>query len=999
MDVHINESAKVSAGADFEVCEDKPVNLNGSYSGTTSSVTWSGGSGSAQFANVNNPATTYTLTSADRASGTIVLTLTTNDPDGAGPCTSASDNVQVKINPLPQPLIFGLESSYAENDAPDPLSGVPSGSGYSGVFTGSGIQSGTNIFDPSIANIGFNTIYYTVTNTTTGCIGVTSATTVVNPITDIDFTIEDAVEDGTGALKICAENGLKQLIGIPSHTTGLNVTEFTSLTAGLTVNLVDENWYVNTGNVVAGSYFVKYTYTNGLGATSEFIRKIVVYAAPRALISTRNACVTDADKFASVSDIPNNTFNSKITQYLWNFDFGGLTSADSATSLVYNEPGIYDVSLTVTTDEGCSDNVIQSIQVGPQPKVDFDWTKICSGQTTQFVDKSSISLGSIVEYSWDFDDGDVLPFGIKDTMVPPDPRTSNTYNNPHHKYASFQAYNVTLRVKTDVGCLKDTTRQIYIVDYNQPVSDNGYETDFEDGQGTWIRVEEANQQSSWTFGAIDGQNINQAYSGTNAWWTGANTVAANNYFSTYYPNEQSYVIGPCVNLEGLKRPMVALKYWSDSDKNFDGAVLQYSSDGGRTWETVGTDNGEGIEWYNGSDLSGEPGGQDNFAWTGTTDGWKDARFNLNELPKDTVVFRIAFGSNSDNNPGTISNGFAFDDIYIGEKNRNVLIEHYTNDGNSSFQLSEEYIDELQSNDFIKLQYHLASPGLEDAINAANPIDNNARAQIYGIRQPPATIMDGILNEYYGKDFNGFTGNITAVDIDRRSLEDPSFDITISIDGTTAADVLKADIQYTFIDKVNSFAPPIILQAVLVENGVNGNKFSMRKLLYGPEGYIINDPLVAGTPITYSKPDAEEMHQLATPIAHGDSLYIIAFAQDKQTRRILQSVIMKVEQTKVSQTPVGIPDDPAVAALQDLKIYPNPASQNIKLYLGDKLSRDYTWKLIDQRGITILHGDVNRDLTSPQEIDVTRIANGIYFMAIQTGDRSVLYTKVAVMNQN
>ncbi|MFD0998047.1 immunoglobulin domain-containing protein [Ohtaekwangia kribbensis] len=1000
LDVHINESAKVSAGADFEVCEDKQVNLNGSFSGTTSSVTWSGGSGSAQFADVNNPTTVYTLTSADRAAGSIVLTLTTNDPDGvSGPCTSVSDDVLVKVNPLPQPLIFGLESSYAENDAPDPLSGVPSGAGYSGVFTGSGIQSGTNIFDPSIATIGFNTIYYTVTNTTTGCIGVTSATTVVNPITDIDFTIEDAIEDGTGALKICAENGLKQLIGIPAHTTGFPTTEFTSLTAGLTVNLVDENWYVNTDNVIAGSYFVKYTYTNGLGATSEFIRKIVVYAAPRAIILTNNACVTDAAKFASISDIPNNTFNSKIIQYLWNFDFGGLTSADSATSLVYNEPGIYDVVLTVTTDEGCSDNVTHSIQVGPQPKVDFDWTKICSGQTTQFVDKSSISLGSIVQYGWDFDDGDVLPLGNKDTMVPPDPRTSNTYNNPHHKYASFQAYNVTLSVKTDVGCLKDTTRQIYIVDYNQPVSDNGYETDFEAGQGTWIRVEEANQQSSWIFGAVDGQNINQAYSGTNAWWTGGNTVAANNYISTYYPNEQSYVIGPCVNLEGLKRPMVALKYWSDSDKNFDGAVLQYSSDGGRSWETVGTDNGEGIEWYNGSDLSGEPGGQDNYAWTGTTSGWKDARFNLNELPKDTVVFRIAFGSNSDNNPGTVSNGFAFDDIYIGEKNRNVLIEHYTNDGSSSFQLSEEYIDELPSNDFIKLQYHLESPGLQDAINAANPIDNNARAQIYGIRQPPATIMDGILNEYYGKDFNGFTGNITTVDIDRRSLEDPSFDITIDIDGTTAADVLKADIQYTFIDKINSFTPPVILQAALVENGVNGNKFSMRKLLYGPEGFIITDPLVAGTSVTYSKPDAEETHQLATPIANGDSLYIIAFAQDKQTRRILQSVIMKVEQTKASQTPVGIPDDPAVAALQDLKIYPNPASQNIKLYLGDKLNRDYTWKLIDQRGITILNGDVNRDLTSPQLIDVTRIANGIYFMAIQTGDRSVLYTKIAVMNQN
>ncbi|SKC60662.1 PKD-like domain-containing protein, partial [Ohtaekwangia koreensis] len=999
MDVHINQSAKVFAGNDFEICEDKPVNLNGTFSGTTSSVTWSGGSGDAQFANVNNASTVYTLTSADRASGSILLTLTTNDPDGAGPCGAVSDDIYIKINPLPQPLIFGLESAYAENNPPDPLSGVPSGGNFTGVFTGSGIQSGTNIFDPSIANIGFNTIFYTVTNTITGCVGTVSAVTVVNPITSIDFTIDGAVEDGTGALLICAEDGLRELIGIPSHTTGFNVTEFTSLTSGLTVNFVDTKWYVNTDNVISGSYFVKYTYTNGSNATTEYIRKIIVNAAPRAIILTNNACVTDAAKFASVSDIPNNTFNSKITEYLWDFDFGGLTSQDSATSLTYNAAGIYDVKLTVTTDDGCSDDVTEPIQVGPEPRVDFDWTKICSGQTTQFEDKSTITLGTIKEYSWVFDDGEVLPYGDKDVTVPVDPKTSGTYNNPRHKYDLFKAYNVTLKVKTDVGCLKDTTRQIYIVDYNQPVSTNGYQTDFESGQGTWIKVEEANKQSSWTFGAVNGENIVGAYSGVNAWWTGGNTVAANNYISTYYPDEQSYVIGPCVNLEGLKRPMVALKFWSDSDTNFDGAVLQYSSDGGRSWETVGTDNGDGIEWYNGSDLSGEPGGQDNFAWTGITDGWRDARFNLNELPKDTVVFRIAFGSNSDNNPGTVSNGFAFDDIYIGEKTRNVLVEHYTNDGNPGLASSENYIDQLPSKDFIKLQYHIASPGLEDAINKANPIDNSARAQIYGIRQPPATIMDGILNEYYGKEFDGFTGNITIEDLDRRSLEDPSFEININIDPTTAPDILKADINYTFIDKLNSFNPPVILQAALVENGVNNNKFSLRKLLYGPEGFIITEPLTAGNIVSFSKSDEDETHELETPISNGDSLYIIAFAQDKETRRILQTVIKKVEQTKVSQTPVGIPDDPAIAALKDLQIYPNPASQNIKLYLGDKLTRDYTWKLIDQRGIAVLQGDVNRDLTTPQQIDVTRVANGIYIMAIQTGDRSILYKKIAVMNSN
>ncbi|HEY9046641.1 MAG TPA: PKD domain-containing protein, partial [Ohtaekwangia sp.] len=1000
IDVHINESAKVFAGNDFEVCQDKLVQLNGSYSGTTSSVTWSGGSGSAQFSNVADPASTYTLTNSDIAGGGILLTLTTNDPDGAGPCSITSDDVYVKINPLPEPLIFGLESAYAENDAPDPLSGVPSGGNFNGVFTGPGIQSGTNIFDPSIANIGFNTITYTVTNNVTGCVGFTTQTTVVNPITDIDFNIDGAVVDATGALQICAETGLLQLIGIPDHTTGIPTTEFLSLTAGITVNFVNNKWYVNTDGVVAGAYFIQYTYTNALNARTEYIKKVIVHASPHSVILTNNACVTDAAKFASLSDIPNNTYNSKITKFLWDFDFGGLTSPDSATSLTYTQPGIYDVKLTVTTDKNCSDEVIESIQVGPVPKLNFDWTKICSGQTTKFEDKSTISLGSIKEYSWVFGDGDVLGYGDKGVSVPTDPKTSGTYNNPSHKYSTFQAYDVTLRVKTDVGCLKDTTQRVYILDYNQPVSSNGYQTDFESGQGTWIKVEQAGN-SSWTFGNVNGAHINQAYSGTNAWWTGGNTTAANNYVSTYYPNEQSYVIGPCVNLDGLSRPMVALKYWSDSDKNFDGAVLQYSSDGGISWETVGTDKGLGIEWYNGSDLSGHPGGQDNYAWTGATDGWRDARYNLNDLPKDTVVFRIAFGSNSDNNPGTVSNGFAFDDIYIGEKKRNVLVEHYTNDSNVNATLSqsEEYIDDLVSKDFIKLQYHMEMAGVVDEINKANPTDPSARALFYGIRQPPASIMDGILGDYYGTTFNGYTGNITVNDLDRRALEDPSFEIDIAIDGSTAPDVLKADINYKFIDKLNSFNPPIILQAALVENGVNGNRFSLRKLLYGPEGFIITDPLVAGTSVTYSKPDADETFELQTPIANGDSLYIIAFAQDKATRRVLQTVIQKIPQTKVSKTPVGIPDDPAVAALENLQIYPNPASQSIKLYLGDKLNRDYTWKLIDQRGTVVSAGNVNRDLTLPQQIDVTQVADGMYILAIQANDRAVMYTKIVVMNSN
>jgi hypothetical protein len=116
IDIHVNESAKVNAGADFPVCEDKPVNLAATTSGTTTSVLWSGGSGAAQFSPVNNVNSVYTLTPADIAAGSITLTITTNDPDAGGPCAPTSDQLVVTVNKLPDVFLSGLEPSYAEND-------------------------------------------------------------------------------------------------------------------------------------------------------------------------------------------------------------------------------------------------------------------------------------------------------------------------------------------------------------------------------------------------------------------------------------------------------------------------------------------------------------------------------------------------------------------------------------------------------------------------------------------------------------------------------------------------------------------------------------------------------------------------------------------------------------------------------------------------------------------------------------------------------------------
>ena len=155
---------------------------------------------------------------------------------------------------------------------------------------------------------------------------------------------------------------------------------------------------------------------------------------------------------------------------------------------------------------------------------------------------------------------------------------------------------------------------------------------------------------------------------------------------------------------------------------FDGAVVQYSTNGGNTWATIGDAEGGGINWYNSRNLSGQPGGQSNFAWSDTSQVWKDGRYNLDQIPqgsRDEVIFRIAFGSNDDNPSGKTLSGFAFDDIYIGEKNRNVLVEHFTNVKSNASNQANDYLNDLyrdqmtarDSADFIAIQYHVANPGL------------------------------------------------------------------------------------------------------------------------------------------------------------------------------------------------------------------------------------------------------------------------------------------------
>ncbi|TDB65254.1 DUF7507 domain-containing protein [Arundinibacter roseus] len=91
--------ATASAGQDAKICAAISYKLTGSIAGSATSAVWTT-SGTGTF---DNPATlgaTYYPSLQDLINGEVILTLTTNDPDGTGPCQSASDQMKLTIESI-----------------------------------------------------------------------------------------------------------------------------------------------------------------------------------------------------------------------------------------------------------------------------------------------------------------------------------------------------------------------------------------------------------------------------------------------------------------------------------------------------------------------------------------------------------------------------------------------------------------------------------------------------------------------------------------------------------------------------------------------------------------------------------------------------------------------------------------------------------------------------------------------------------------------------------
>ncbi len=355
--VSINPAATANAGNNQAVCYNGIVNLNGAIGGTATTGTWTS-SGTGTFGNANNLTTTYTPSASDKTNGSVILTLTTDDPPGL--CTAASSSIAVTIAP-----------SLVLNVVPGTI--LCRGGSTTITITATGgtpPYNGTGTFP---AEAGFFT--HTVTDAM-GC-----SRTVNGTIPQPSALTASAVKGpaitcfgGTTTVTVSASGGTPPYTGtgvftVPAGSQSFTVTDNNGCTKTVTVNITQPTQLVPSANVGTilcngGTTTITVTATGGTApytGTGTFTVGAGPYSYTvtdsKGCSATVSGTVTAPDVLSAGASPGTILCNGGTTTITVNATGGTLPYTGTGTFTVSAGPYTY----TVTDANGCSSVVSGSI--------------------------------------------------------------------------------------------------------------------------------------------------------------------------------------------------------------------------------------------------------------------------------------------------------------------------------------------------------------------------------------------------------------------------------------------------------------------------------------------------------------------------------------------------------------------------------------------------------------------------------------------------------------
>lgn len=156
---------------------------------------------------------------------------------------------------------------------------------------------------------------------------------------------------------------------------------------------------------------------------------------------------------------------------------------------------------------------------------------------------------------------------------------------------------------------------------------------FDDFEGPQVFAPSTTYTPSWELGTPAAPLITNAFSGTNAWEVNLN--------GPYQNNSNEILYTPFFDFSNATNVELRFQHWYNCDNWSDGGRVDYSTDGGVTWNVLGVQfDTNGVSWYNQSFLgsSSLPG------WSGTGGSYFQSKYDLsmfNNFPTP-VQFRFVF---------------------------------------------------------------------------------------------------------------------------------------------------------------------------------------------------------------------------------------------------------------------------------------------------------------------------------------------------------------------
>lgn len=751
------------------------------------------------------------------------------------------------------------------------------------------------------------------------------------------------------------------------------------------------------GSLGGANYTFTYTVITGSNCTNTETKTVRVLPSPRALFNVNPRCDT-----ALIAFNANASTNLSSSKYTWTLS-DSVRSGTDLTSLNHRFPGVSTYSVNLRVDHPaytlpdnsqlvCSDSLRLDQIVGPYPKIDFQFFNVCEEDQTDFDINSNIPISDV---SWEFGDdpgtADRTPFGLLSANVPASyaPTTTGINERPRHRYAGAGNYVVTVygRTAQSFGACVDTlTRTISILKKWAPSPTESYYSmeELDGGKGFWV-VEDRSGNSTWEFASPTGEVIKST---AQAWTTDAD--------GTYLPDDDSYVNSPCFDLSSFARPVISLDHWTDTPAS-DGTVLQYSTNGGQTWTTLGSYDlanaqSSGLEWYNTTLISSEPGGQQSGWSRGNQFDWAVGKHTLDVLPtpaataRKQVRFRIAFSSFT-NKEG--KDGFAFKNVKIEERNRTILVENFTNLTSTANNAAYRAFKALpgtynfNTSELVKLQYH--TPVVpDDELYADNPVDQSARAAFYGVTQPNKAYIDGGYDRT--ATLQSFNGTWLDTYFSLRSLVAAPLDIDVQLP-SSPSDKFNVRATVTAINNVPAGRHHVFI--AVAEKDVLGQLYVLRKLLPDASGTALTALTPSSAPQVI---DASYDMRHVTRNSSGafNPIVVIVFIQDLEgNKEILQTIVKDVP----------TPPSTIVTSIESLNssfhVYPNPADNEMTIELPDNLTEGANLRIFDQVGKVVNTATFEKGQLR-KTINTRAQASGVYLIQVESS-KGILTRKVMVLH--